>query len=87
LECAAVKRVREDFGLVNLQVMIPFLRTTEEAKKVLVEMEKNGLTQHENHLQVLGMCEVPSNVLLAEEFLDILDGFRCAVQDCSAELP
>ncbi len=81
LECLAVKKVREDFGLKNLKVMIPFCRTLEEARKVIAEMEKNGLKQHEDKLQVIGMCEVPSNVVLADEFLDIFDGFSIGSND------
>mmetsp|Transcript_17203 Transcript_17203/g.26883 ORF Transcript_17203/g.26883 Transcript_17203/m.26883 type:complete len:295 (+) Transcript_17203:1550-2434(+) len=81
LECEAVKKVREDFGLTNLEVMIPFVRTVGEAKRVLEEMEKNGLKQGENGLRVIGMCEIPANVLLAEEFLDIFDGFSIGSND------
>lgn len=81
LECMAVKKVREEFGLVNLQVMIPFCRTIQEAKKVVAELASNGLKQHENGLQVIGMCEVPSNVILADKFLDILDGYSIGSND------
>jgi len=75
LECAAVKKTREEFGLTNLQLMIPFVRTIKEAKQVLKQMEKYGLKQGENGLKVMGMCEIPANVILADQFLDILDGF------------
>jgi len=81
LECQAVKKVREEYGLKNLKVMIPFCRTLEEARKVLAEMEANGLKQHENGLQVIGMCEIPSNVILAEEFLEIFDGYSIGSND------
>ncbi len=81
LECKAVKKVREEFGLKNLKVMIPFCRTLEEAKRVLHAMAENGLTQHEDKLQVIGMCEIPSNVILAEEFLEIFDGFSIGSND------
>ncbi|MFC1648442.1 phosphoenolpyruvate synthase [Nanoarchaeota archaeon] len=81
LECAAFKKVREEFGLINVHAMIPFCRTVGEAKKVLAEMEKNGLKQGANGLQVIGMCEIPSNVLLADEFLDVFDGFSIGTND------
>ena len=81
LECAAVKRVRDTFGLTNLVVMIPFCRTVGEARRVLATMAKNGLTQGENGLRVYGMCEIPSNVILAEQFLDVLDGFSIGSND------
>jgi len=81
LECKAMKRVREHIGLTNVKLMIPFCRTTGEAKKVLAEMKKNGLEQGKNDLQIICMCEIPSNVLLAEEFLDIFDGFSIGSND------
>ncbi|RLG13683.1 MAG: phosphoenolpyruvate synthase [Candidatus Nanohalarchaeota archaeon] len=81
LECKALKKVREEFGLTNLKIMIPFCRTVEEGKKVLNEMERNGLKKGENDLQVYVMCEIPSNVLLADEFLDIFDGFSIGSND------
>ena len=81
LECDAVKRVREEFGLTNLQVMIPFVRTVDEAKKVLREMDKNGLKQGDGGLKVMGMCEIPANVILAEEFLEVFDGFSIGSND------
>jgi pyruvate,water dikinase len=65
----------QEFGLTNLVVMIPFCRTLEEARKTIAEMAKNKLVQGENGLKVIGMCEIPANVILAEEFLDILDGY------------
>lgn len=81
LECRAMKKVREEFGLTNLEIMIPFCRTLDEARSVLQVMEKNGLKQGENGLKVIGMCEIPSNVILAEEFLDIFDGFSIGSND------
>jgi pyruvate,water dikinase len=81
LECRAVLKVRNEMGLTNLEVMIPFCRTIDEAKKVMAEMDKSGLKQGENGLKVIGMCEIPSNVILAEEFLDIFDGFSIGSND------
>ena len=81
LECRAVKRVREDMGLDNLWVMIPFVRTLDEGRKVIEVLRKNGLVQGENGLKVIMMCEVPSNALLADEFLDIFDGFSIGSND------
>jgi pyruvate,water dikinase len=81
LECKAVLKVRNDMGLTNLQVMIPFCRTIDEAKKVMEQMANAGLKQGENGLKVIGMCEIPSNVILAEEFLDIFDGFSIGSND------
>ncbi len=81
LECQAVKRVREDMGLDNLWVMIPFVRTLGEGRKVLEVLRENGLVQGENGLKVIMMCEVPSNALLADEFLDIFDGFSIGSND------
>lgn len=81
LECAAMKRVREEFGLKNLIIMIPFCRTLEEAHKVIDTMASYGLKQGEDGLQIYGMCEIPSNVILADEFLDIFDGFSIGSND------
>jgi len=81
LECKSVLKVRNDMGLVNLKVMIPFCRTVEEGKKVIAEMAKNNLRQGDNGLQVMCMCEIPSNVLLADEFLDVFDGFSIGSND------
>jgi len=81
LECEAVKRVRETWGLTNLQTMIPFCRTPEEGKKCLAVMKEFGLQQGVNDLKVYVMCEIPSNVLRAEEFLDIFDGFSIGSND------
>ena len=81
LECRAVKRVREDMGLDNLWVMIPFVRTLDEGRKVIEVLRDNGLVQGENGLKVIMMCELPSNALLADEFLDIFDGFSIGSND------
>jgi len=81
LECAAVRRVREEMGLVNLKVMVPFCRTLEEGRKVLLEMEKNGLVRGRGELEVFVMCEIPSNVILAEEFAELFDGFSIGSND------
>jgi len=81
LECRAVKKVREEMGLTNCWVMIPFVRTLEEGRKVIEILEANGLKRGENGLKVIMMCEVPSNALLADEFLDIFDGFSIGSND------
>ena len=81
LECEAVKRVRSTFGLKNLHVMIPFCRTPEEGQKVLDTMAEFGLRKDEDGLHVYVMCEIPSNVLRADEFLDIFDGFSIGSND------
>jgi pyruvate,water dikinase len=81
LECKAVKHVREVMGLDNVWVMIPFVRTLDEGKKVIEVLRKNGLVQGEHGLKVIMMCEVPSNALLADEFLDIFDGFSIGSND------
>ncbi|WP_411832020.1 phosphoenolpyruvate synthase [Pseudoxanthomonas mexicana] len=81
LECQAVKRVREQMGLDNLWVMIPFVRTLDEGRKVIEVLAKHGLKQGERGLKIIMMCEVPSNALLADEFLDIFDGFSIGSND------
>jgi len=81
LECRAMKRVRDDMGLTNAWVMIPFVRTLDEGRKVIEVLRANGLVQGENDLKVIMMCEVPSNALLADEFLDIFDGFSIGSND------
>ncbi len=81
LECQALKRVRDDMGLTNVIPMIPFCRTPEEGRKVLAEMSKHGLTRGENGLEVYVMCEIPSNVILADEFAQIFDGFSIGSND------
>ncbi|MBU6325771.1 MAG: phosphoenolpyruvate synthase, partial [Bacteroidetes bacterium] len=81
LECAAMRQVREDMGLHNVKLMIPFCRTPEEGQKVLELMEQHGLKRGQNGLQVLVMCEIPSNVLLAKEFATLFDGFSIGSND------
>ncbi len=81
LECKAVKKVREVMGLTNVWVMIPFVRTLGEGRKVIEVLKTNGLVQGENGLKIIMMCEVPSNALLADEFLDIFDGFSIGSND------
>ncbi|MBI2120397.1 MAG: phosphoenolpyruvate synthase [Parcubacteria group bacterium] len=81
LECIAVKRVREKFGLVNVQPMIPFCRTPEEGQKVVDIMRSFGLTQKESDLKIYVMCEIPTNVIRADDFLDIFDGFSIGSND------
>jgi pyruvate,water dikinase len=81
LECQAVRKVREDMGLTNLKVMIPFCRTIEEGQRVQAEMEKHGLKRGLNGLEIYVMCEIPSNVILAAEFAEIFDGFSIGSND------
>ncbi|HET6436151.1 MAG TPA: phosphoenolpyruvate synthase [Xanthomonadaceae bacterium] len=81
LECRAVKKVRELMGLTNLWVMIPFVRTLDEGRRVLEVLAENGLKQGDGGLKVIMMCEVPSNALLADEFLDLFDGFSIGSND------
>lgn len=81
LECRAMKKVRDEMGLRNLKVMIPFCRTVEEGQKVIAEMARNGLRRGENGLEVYVMCEIPSNVILAEDFAEIFDGFSIGSND------
>jgi len=81
LECQAIKKVREEMGLTNVKVMVPFCRTPEEGRKVIEAMEEFGLRRGENGLEVYVMCEIPSNVILAEEFADVFDGFSIGSND------
>jgi pyruvate,water dikinase len=81
LECRAMKKVRNDMGLTNVELMIPFVRTTEEAAQVVELLENNGLKRGENGLRVIMMCELPSNALLADEFLQYFDGFSIGSND------
>ena len=75
LECGAMKKVREDMGFTNVKLMIPFCRTVEEGKRVVDLMQQYGLEQHKEGLEIYVMAEIPSNVLLAEEFAAVFDGF------------
>lgn len=81
LECQAMKRVRDEMGLTNLKLMIPFCRTVEEGRKVLAEMARHGLVRGQNGLEVYVMCEIPANVILADEFAEIFDGFSIGSND------
>jgi len=81
LECRAMKKVREEMGLTNAWVMIPFVRTLDEGRKVIEVLARNGLRQGQDDLKIIMMCEVPSNALLADEFLDIFDGFSIGSND------
>jgi pyruvate, water dikinase len=81
LECRAMKKVRDEMGLTNLKLMVPFCRTVEEGCRVLAEMAKHGLVRGEGGLEVYVMCEIPSNVILAEEFAEIFDGFSIGSND------
>ncbi|MDM7860570.1 phosphoenolpyruvate synthase [Alteromonas sp. ASW11-36] len=81
LECEAIKRVRNKMGLTNVEIMIPFVRTVEEGRQVIELLAEQGLKQGENGLRVIMMCELPSNALLADQFLDIFDGFSIGSND------
>ncbi|MBC6941624.1 MAG: phosphoenolpyruvate synthase [Xanthomonadales bacterium] len=81
LECRAMKKVRETMGLANAWVMIPFVRTLDEGRKVIEVLKRHGLEQGQHGLKIIMMCEVPSNALLADEFLDIFDGFSIGSND------
>ena len=81
MECQAFKRVREEMGLTNVIPMIPFCRTPDEGRKVIAQMAKYGLVRGENGLQVYVMCEIPSNVILADEFSQVFDGFSIGSND------
>jgi pyruvate,water dikinase len=81
LECEAMRRVRDVQGFTNVELMVPFIRTTREAEEVLALLAKNGLVRGENDLRIVMMCEIPSNVLLADRFLDFFDGFSIGSND------
>jgi len=81
LECRAIKRVRDELGLTNVEVMVPFVRTLEEAKEVVALLAKNGLKRGRNGLRLIMMCEIPSNSLLAARFLEHFDGFSIGSND------
>ena len=81
LECRAMKKVRDEMGLTNAWVMIPFVRTLEEGRKVVEALEANGLKRGDNGLKLIMMCELPSNAILADEFLEMFDGFSIGSND------
>jgi pyruvate,water dikinase len=81
LECRALKRVRNEMGLTNVEIMVPFVRTLGEASQVVDLLAENGLKRGENGLRVIMMCELPSNAILAEEFLEFFDGFSIGSND------
>ena len=76
-----MKKVRDEMGLTNVKLMIPFCRTVDEGRSVIAEMEKHGFKRGEDGLEVYVMCEIPSNVILAEEFAEIFDGFSIGSND------
>jgi pyruvate,water dikinase len=81
LECAALRRVREDMGLTNVRIMVPFCRRVEEAERVLVAMASNGLKRGENDLEIYVMCEIPNNVIQIDAFAKLFDGFSIGSND------
>jgi pyruvate,water dikinase len=81
LECQALKKVRNEMGLTNAWAMIPFVRTLDEGRKVIEVLAENGLKRGADGLKIIMMCELPSNALLADEFLDIFDGFSIGSND------
>ena len=81
LECAALREVREELGLTNVELMVPFVRTLGEAEQVLELLKQNGLERGRNGLKIVMMCELPSNAILAEEFLELFDGFSIGSND------
>jgi len=81
LECAAIKKARDDMGLTNIEIMIPFVRTLDEAKQVCQLLEENQLSRGKDKLKIIMMCEVPSNALLADQFLEYFDGFSIGSND------
>jgi pyruvate,water dikinase len=81
LECEAIRRVRDVQGFTNVELMVPFVRTTREAEKVVALLAKNGLVRGQSDLRIVMMCEIPSNVLLADRFLDFFDGFSIGSND------
>ncbi|MBK4734553.1 phosphoenolpyruvate synthase [Noviherbaspirillum pedocola] len=81
MECQAMKRVRDEMGLTNVEIMVPFVRTLGQAKKVIDLLAQNGLKRGENGLRLIMMCEVPSNAILAEQFLEYFDGFSIGSND------
>jgi pyruvate,water dikinase len=81
MECEAIKRVRQEMGLSNVEVMVPFVRTLAQAKRVTELLAAHGLKRGENGLRIIMMCEIPSNAILASEFLQYFDGFSIGSND------
>ena len=81
MECEAIKRVREDMGLTNVQVMVPFVRTLKQAERVVNLLGQYGLKRGENELKLIMMCEIPSNAILATRYLEYFDGFSIGSND------
>jgi pyruvate,water dikinase len=81
MECEALKRVRQDMGLTNVEIMVPFVRTVNQARKVTELMAAQGLKRGENGLRIIMMCEIPSNAILAKDFLQYFDGFSIGSND------
>jgi len=81
MECEALKRVRDEMGLINVEIMVPFVRTVNQAARVVQLLADNGLVRGENGLRLIMMCEVPSNAILAEQFLEHFDGFSIGSND------
>jgi len=81
LECRAMRKVREEMGLENVKLMVPFCRTVEEGRRVIEEMAANGLVQGARGLEIYVMCEIPSNVILAKDFAEVFDGFSIGSND------
>ncbi len=81
LECRAIKKVRDEMGLTNVEIMVPFIRTVEEGKQVLKLLAENGLERGKNDLRIIMMCEIPSNAILADQFLEHFDGFSIGSND------
>jgi pyruvate,water dikinase len=81
MECEALKRVRNDMGLTNVQVMVPFVRTVSQARRVNELLARHGLRRGDNDLKLVMMCEIPSNAILADDFLEYFDGFSIGSND------
>src|SRR4029078_12506414 len=81
LECRALKKVRDEMGLTNVEIMVPFVRTVNEAAQVIELLAKNGLERGKNGLRIIMMCEIPSNAILADQFLQHFDGFSIGSND------
>ena len=81
LECRAMKKVRDEMGFTNVEIMVPFVRTVDEARQVVQLLAENGLVRGENGLRLIMMCELPANAILAEQFLEHFDGFSVGSND------